>query len=65
MTTIKAGDLIRTPRFLTVKIVKVFDNDREARQEGYTEPTHYDDAEYDIFGKHIELNRMTFAAVKK
>jgi hypothetical protein len=60
----KIGDFIRTPRFCTVKINEMFDSVKAARAEGYTEPTHYE-GEYEILGKHIGINRMVFAAVKK
>jgi hypothetical protein len=36
-----------------------------AAKEGYTEPTHYENPEYDIQGKHTGLNTMIFAAIKK
>jgi hypothetical protein len=60
----KKGDYVKTPRFLTVKIAEIFNTEEEARKEGYREPTHYDGAEYEIVGKHIGTNRMTFAAIK-
>ncbi len=60
----KTGDYIRTPRFCTVKIEKVFNNVKSAKAEGYTEPTHYE-GEYEILGKHTGINRMTFAAAQK
>lgn len=62
---INIGDMINTPRFLTVKISKIFPDSRSALVEGYSEPTHFEDEEYEIFGKSIGLNRMIFAAVKK
>ena len=58
------GDYINTPRFLTVKIEEVL-NKKEAREKGYSEPTHYNSPDFDIFGKHIGINLMIFAAVKK
>lgn len=61
----KKGDYVKTPRFLTVKIQKVFRKMERAEKEGYTEPTHYRDSEYHIRGKHIGENRMIFAAVKR
>ena len=60
----KKGDYIRTPRFCTVKVEKVFDSAKEAMLEGYTEPTHYE-GEYEILGKHTGISRMTFAAAQK
>jgi len=59
------GDIIRTPRFLTVTIEAVLTK-AEAADQGYNEPTHYwDDPNFDIYGKVIGTNRMNFAAVKK
>ncbi|MDR0287181.1 MAG: hypothetical protein LBI03_05690 [Clostridiales bacterium] len=61
----KQGDWINTPRFLKVEIKTVLTK-AEAREQGFTEPTHYwDDPEYDILGKNIGTNRMIFAAVIK
>lgn len=61
----KVGDYVETPRFLTVRIKKVFENMEAARLEGYVEPTHYEDPEYEIQGKHIGTYLMIFAAIKK
>jgi hypothetical protein len=61
----KQGDYVYTPRFCTCRIEKVFTNAKEARAEGYTEPTHYDKPDYDIWGKHAGPNTMIFAAIKK
>jgi len=61
----KQGDYVQTPRFLQCRIAEVFDNAREARKAGYTEPTHYDSTEYDVYGKHAGVNRMVFAAILK
>jgi hypothetical protein len=60
----KKGDYIKTPRFLTVKIADVFENMEIAKEQGYKEPTHFEDENYKILGKHIGVNRMTFAAIK-
>lgn len=63
--TMKAGDTIRTLRFLTVIIDRALTRE-EAYQQGFTEPTHYwDDPDYEILGKHTAMNHMIFAAVKK
>ena len=60
------GDRIYTPRFCTVRISEVFQNEKDARFAGFVEPTHYyDDPEFGILGKSIDLNRMIFAAYKK
>lgn len=63
----KKGDYVSTPRFCTVKIEDVFETEQDAKMNGYTEPTHYKyqySDGYDILGKHTDLNRMNFAAVK-
>ena len=60
------GDIVKTPRFLTVRIDEVFDSEQEARKAGYTETTHYwDDPEYGIYGKSLDMYHMVFAAFKK
>jgi len=61
----KKGEYVETPRFLKVKIEKVFRSNERALKEGYTEPTHYRDSEYHIRGKNIGENRMVFAAIKR
>ena len=59
------GDWIRTPRFLTVKIEEVFENRGEAVKAGYTEPTYYKSANYEVVGKQLDEYHMTFTAYKK
>ena len=60
------GDVVKTPRFLSVKIAEVFDSKEVAYQQGFHAPTHYwNDPEWDVLGKHTGENRMVFAAVKK
>lgn len=61
----KKGDYVKTPRFLTVKIEKVFRCEANARKAGFTEPTHYRDDKYGILGKSLDLYCMEFAAYKK
>jgi len=63
-TYMKKGDIVETPRFLNVKIEDVLPRIC-AREQGFTEPTHYNDPNYDIFGKHIGKDEMIFAAVIK
>ena len=63
--SIKSGDVVKTPRFLKVKIHKVFKSENNARKQGYTVTTHYDNSEYGILGKNIGENRMQFAAYTK
>jgi len=67
MKQINPGDTIHTPRFLTVTIKEVFKTEKELREAGYTEPTHFDEADcpYRISGKTIGSNRMEFAAARK
>lgn len=45
--------MVRTPRFLTVRIGRIFEDEKEARKEGYKEPTHYRDSGYDIINEKI------------
>lgn len=61
----KKGDYVKTPRFCTVKIEHVFRKPETARANGYVEPTHYSNPDYDIQGKHVGVNRMVFAAIKR
>ena len=45
----KKGDRIYTPRFCRVEIEAVYASRADAAQDGYTEPTHYnDDPEYGV-----------------
>jgi len=62
---IKVGDYVRTPRFLEVCIKEVFENEKEMRQAGYAEPTHYINDDWKINGKLIDINCMVFAACRK
>ena len=61
----KVNERIYTPRFCTVTVEKIFESRKEARQEGYTEPTYYNENGFTILGKSIGLNRMVFAGVKE
>lgn len=63
--SIKSGDYIDTPRFLKVKIQKVFQNENNARKQGYHETTHYKNDAYGIYGKHTGKDQMQFAAFRK
>lgn len=63
----KKGDYVRTPRFCTVKIEKVFRNKENAYKAGFKEPTHYthkNNDGYDVLGRQIDMYHMEFAAVK-
>lgn len=61
----KAGDVVRTPRFLNVEIETVYLTVDDMRKAGYTEPTHYQDPDYEVCGKNIGLYQMVFAAAHK
>ena len=64
---IKKGDWVQTPRFLLVKINEVFKSEREAREAGYTETTHYllqHDNGYNVLGKVTGENKIVFAAAR-
>lgn len=60
----KKGDWIETPRFLWVQITDVLTY-KEAREQGFSEPTHYRNEQYHILGKNVATNMMIFAAVKR
>ncbi|MEY8419244.1 hypothetical protein AALA83_08175 [Oscillospiraceae bacterium 44-5] len=60
----KIGDSVYTPRFCTVRIAAVFENEAEARAAGFCEPTYYK-GDYIILGKSLNMYRMEFAAVSK
>ena len=61
----KVEECVYTPRFGTVKIFEIFENEEQARENGYKEPTHYQGKYYKILGRSFGMNRMVFAAVKK
>lgn len=61
----KKGDYVNTPRFLRVRIEHVFSTEKKAREQGYTEPTHFIDDDYGILGKSLDLYHMKFAAYRK
>ncbi len=59
------GDKVYIPRFCTVTIDHVFDSVKEARAEGFTEPTYYDKAPgFKVLGRSIGVNRMDFCAAR-
>lgn len=62
---IKKGDNVRTPRFLNVVIQEVFSSVEDLKRAGYTEPTHFRDENFEVFGKTLDENRMEFAAGRK
>ena len=61
----KKGARVETPRFCTVKIEEVFETQTEAMAAGFTEPTFYENPEYGILGKSLDLYHMEFAAFRK
>ena len=61
----EAGVRINTPRFCTVTIKEIFDNEELAFQAGYKEPTYYEDPSYGVVGKSLDEYHMEFAAFKK
>ena len=66
MREIRKGDRIKTPRFSSVTIEEVFESEKEAKAAGYTETTHYwDNPDYGINGKSLDMYHMIFAAFKK
>lgn len=60
----KVGDSVYTPRFCTVRIAAIFENEAEARAAGFCEPTYYN-GNYVILGKVLDMYHMEFAAVPK
>ena len=69
----KKGDYVNTPRFCKVKIDEVFASRQDAAMAGYTEPTHYHDGEYSVYGKTLETEmrggtawaKFSFAACRE
>ena len=62
---IKLGDKVETPRFLTVRIQAFFLSVEVANENGFTEPSHFRDEDYVIWGKPMGNNRMIFAAIPR
>ena len=60
----KIGDSVYTPRFCTVRIKAIFDNEVEARAAGFCEPTYYK-GDHIILGKSLDMYHMEFAAIPK
>ncbi len=62
----KKGDFVQTRRFGKVRIEDIYDSEFKARMAGYTETTHYwDDVDYGIYGKSLDMYHMEFAAFRK
>lgn len=62
---IKPGDKVVTPRFCTVQIKEVFDTQEEAEKAGYTELADFDDPEFGVSGKSLNMRHMVFAAYRR
>lgn len=62
---IQKGDYVHTPRFLNVKVQEVFSSAEDLKRAGYTEPTHFNDKDFEVLGKSLGENRMEFAAGRK
>ena len=60
----KVGDSVYTPRFCTVRISAVFENERDARVAGFCEPTYYK-GDHIILGKSLDMYSMEFAAIPR
>ena len=56
----KVGDYVNTPRFLQVRISKVFDSYEDIVRAGFTEPTHFR-GDFKVNGKSIDMYTMKFA----
>lgn len=60
------GSYVMTPRFGQVKINEMFASEQDARIAGYVETAHYwDDPEYGILGKSLDMYHMIFAGFCK
>lgn len=60
----KIGDSVYTPRFCTVRIKAIFEDETAARAAGFCEPTYYK-GDYIILGRALYMYHMDFAAVPK
>ena len=60
----KIGDSVYTPRFCTVRIKDIFEDEAAARAAGFCEPTYYK-GDYIILGNPLDMYHMDFAAVPK
>ena len=60
----RIGDSVCTPRFCTVRIKAIFENEAEARAAGFCEPTYYK-GDHIILGKSLDMFHMESAAIPK
>ena len=61
----RVGEYVDTPRFCKVEIAHIYEDERAAREDGYTEPTYYENPAYGVRGKSLDRYHMLFAAYKK
>ena len=61
----KIGDFVNTPRFCKVELAAVFPCPCTARERGFVEPTHFQNDQWEIWGKHTGKDMMIFAAILK
>ena len=59
----RIGDRVETPRFCTVTIAEIFDDQETAYKAGFQEPSYYK-GDFEIYGKSLDQYHMVFAAVK-
>ena len=66
MQELKTGDTVRSPRFGSVRIARIYKEEDKAFADGYTESAHVWGIDgWRIFGKYTESNRLPeFAAVR-
>lgn len=60
MSMPKINDYVHTPRFLTVRIDRVFRSYEDMVKAGFTEPTHFR-GDFKVNGKSIDMYTMVFA----
>ena len=59
------GAYVYTPRFLSVMLEDVFPDRKTALDAGYKEPCHFQSDFFDVLGKSLGNNCMSFAAAMK
>lgn len=59
------GERVYTPRFCTVTVKEVFIDRHTARENGYTEPTHFHENGWTVYGKSLDVYHMEFAACRE
>ena len=61
----QVGDIIRTPRFCSVRISELFETEEQLSEAGYTEPTYWEDNTFVVKAKSLDMYHMRFAAALK